>query len=151
MTHFYDIYDIKNPSQYPGGQFWVMFLIALGIIIGFVASCSAKDFTNEQIAKAIWYAEGGNKTAHPYGIKSLKYENRTDKNLSKNEWARKICLNTIRNHRKRHTKHNCGMDFIVCLGARYCPTQGKHLTNDEKRLNKNWIFNVRYYLEKGAK
>ena len=54
-----------------------------------MGGCSpAWAWTNEQIADAIYKAEGGEKTAYPYGIKSLKYENRTDRSLSKIEWAK---------------------------------------------------------------
>lgn len=91
------------------------------------------DFTNEQVADAIYQAEGVH-SKHPYGILT-KYKHTT---------PRQACLNTIKNHRKRHANHNCGLDFIGCLGARYCPIGAK---NDPTGLNKNWIKNVKHFLE----
>jgi len=101
----------------------------------------AQEYTNEQIADAIYIAEGKESACVPYGIKSLKYENRDNKALSRHDWARWICLNTIRNHRARHEAHNCGKDFIECLGSRYCPVS-------EHELNKNWVYNVYSILNK---
>ena len=46
---------------------------------------------------------------------------------------------TVRNHRIRHKNHNCGLDFLECLGNRYCPP-------DAHPLNKNWLPNMRYWL-----
>ncbi len=138
----HNIYDTRKPSMFPDGQFWIMFVMAIMILICFVSSCSAQEFSDEQIANAIYKAE--NSVKYPYGIKSLKYEDRTDKSLTKEQWARKICLNTIKNHRKRHAKHNCGKDFISCLGDRYCPTTIK----SEYHLNKNWVKSVKFFLTK---
>src|SRR4030042_3264400 len=77
------------------------------------------------IIDAIYIAEGGSKAKIPYGILSTKTNN-----------PRQICLNTVRNHRKRHSDHKCGLDFITCLGNRYCPPSA------DPRGNKNWIRNV---------
>jgi len=112
------------------------------IIILFLTGCNqdpvwAKEYTNEQIANAIYWAEGGAKAKVPYGILSIKVKDKAE--------ARQICFNTIRNQRIRHAKHNCGLDFISCLGSRYCPIGAK---NDPKGLNKNWVKNVKFYLEK---
>ena len=51
------------------------------------------------------------------------------------------CACTIRNHHARHEAHACGLEFLECLGNRYCPP-------DAHPLNKNWLKNVRYFLEK---
>ncbi len=138
------LYNTQKKPQYPGGQYWIMLLITVLTILFFAKSCSAQDYTTEQIADAIYLTEGGAKTKFPYGIKSLKYENRSDKKLTKIEWARKICINTINNHKKRHAKHACGKDFVACLGDRYCPLT----ITSEYNLNKNWVSLVNHFLTK---
>jgi hypothetical protein len=102
-----------------------LLLIILPLLLG---------FSDVQIANSIYWAEGGNKTNHPYGI-LVKYKNTS---------PRQACLNTIAHARR---DWNGQGDFISFLGSRYCPTTGK-LNKDEIRLNKNWIFNVHYFLRK---
>jgi hypothetical protein len=85
----------------------------------------------ERLADCIYIAEGGAKTAHPYGILA-HYKTTT---------PRQACINTIR-HAQRDWKGQG--DFIAFLGGRYCPVGAK---NDPKGLNKNWIKNVKYYYE----
>lgn len=92
-------------------------------------------FSDAQIADAIYKAE--NSVKYPYGIKSIDTK-------GNKEYARRICLNTIRNHRKRHMAHKCNMDFITCLGNRYCPLSIK----SEYALNRNWVKNVKHYLQR---
>ena len=123
--------SLQKPSRW---NIWLLlFLLALILwVMGLMSRVRASEYTNDQIANAIYYAEGGDKTSHPYGIKSIPtYGNK--------EYARKICLNTIRNQRKRHAEHNCGKDFLTCLWHRYCPP----VTH---KLNKNWLVNVKFYL-----
>jgi hypothetical protein len=107
----------------------------------YLALCSVTisvraDWTDAEIADAIFKAEGGTKTKHPYGILA-KYKHTT---------PRQACLNTIRGHKKRHSDHNCGKDFISCLAQRYCPVGA---ANDPQNLNVNWKRNVLYFLNKG--
>ncbi len=83
------------------------------------------------LASAIYKAENSKK--FPYGIKSINTH-------GNKEYARKICLNTIRNHKKRHAAHNCKLDFITCLGNRYCPPSAHS-------LNRNWVRLVKHFLE----
>lgn len=116
---------------------------AIGIVL--FSSCNVQSvraeeikYTNDQIANAIYKAEGGAKTRHPYGIKSINtYGNK--------EYARKICLNTIRNNRKRFAKQTKYKDFILFLGSRFCPTN----IPSEYSLNRHWVKNVYYFLNKG--
>lgn len=86
--------------------------------------------TDNDIVNAIYIAEGGSRAKVPYGILSIKT---TD--------PRRICLNTVRNHRKRHAAHSCKLDFITCLANRYCPPQA------DPQGNKNWIRNVKKLTE----
>jgi len=92
-------------------------------------------YTDNQIADAIYLAEGGVKTSHPYGILA-HYKHTT---------PRQACLNTIAHaYRDWDSKG----DFIEFLGSRYCPIGAD---NDPTGLNKNWVKNVKYFLERGNK
>ena len=89
-------------------------------------------FTDSDLANAIFKAEGGSKTSHPYGILA-HYKTTT---------PRQACLNTIAHARR---DWNGEGDFVSFLGSRYCPVGAK---NDPTGLNKNWIGNVKYFLER---
>lgn len=104
-------------------------------LIGLCAliNAHAAEFTDEEIVKAIYLAEGGAKTRHPYGILT-KYKTTT---------PRQACFNTVKNQRKRHAKHNCGKEFLACLRDRYCPLGA---SNDPQNLNRFWLKNVKFYL-----
>ena len=90
-------------------------------------SSFADEYSNDQIADAIYIAEGGANTNHPYGILA-KYKTTT---------PRQACINTIIHARKDWDGKG---DFIEFLGSRYCPIGAK---NDPTGLNKNWVKNVR--------
>jgi len=108
-------------------------LLCAGIVI-LASSCVFGGEIDEGLADAIFKAEGGHKATWLYGIKSVSYTDEAD--------ARRICLNTIRNHRKRHAKHTCGVEFVECLGNRYCPPT-------IHPLNKHWVKNVKYFYDNG--
>lgn len=115
------------------------------IFVSLLSSCQpvpAFSYTNEQIAEAIFLAEGGFKAQYLYGIRSVKYNNF--------EEARKICLNTIKNNRRRYRdygykKYNTYLEF---LASRYAPISG-NLTEKERDLNRYWLSNVLYFLKGG--
>ena len=114
--------------------FTITLLLVLVIIVGMAR---ASEYTDDQIANAIYKAE--NSVKYPYGIKFINtYGNK--------EYARKICLNTIRNNRKRFINQARYTDFIEFLGSRYCPTTIK----SEYYLNKNWVSNVKFWLAKSS-
>ena len=92
------------------------------------------DIDANRLANAIYKAEGGARAVKPFGILSVPCEGYAE--------CRQICLNTIRNHVKRHADHECGLDFITCLGRRYCPPTAH-------KLNRNWVKNVSYYYNRG--
>ena len=96
----------------------------------------AKEYTNEQIANAIYWAEGGAKAKVPYGILSVKVKDEAE--------ARRVCINTIRNNRIRFTQQTKYKDFIEFLGSRYCPVSAH-------KLNRFWVGNVKKFLAKGVK
>lgn len=87
------------------------------------------------LADAIYRAEGGAKTRHPYGI-IKKYKTTT---------PRQACINTIKSNLKRYRASKSTEDFITFMSRSYCPIGAE---NDPTGLNKNWVKNVRYYYEK---
>ncbi len=122
-----------------------MKLIPLILLLTLIPTCQpafAINYTNEEIADAIFKAEGGMKAQYWYGIRSVKYDSLKE--------ARKICLNTIRNQRKRHSKHNCELTYLECLHNRYAPTKG-NLSQVEMNLNRYWLTNVLFFLNQGGK
>jgi hypothetical protein len=87
------------------------------------ASCGvvhASEIDIEKLANAIYKAEGGEKTKHPYGILA-KYKKTT---------PRQACINTIKSNLKRW---NGKGDFILYLSRTYAPIGA---SNDPKGLNK---------------
>ena len=96
----------------------------------------AQAYSDEQLATAIWYAEGGARAVKPYGILSVK--------VSGAEEARRVCLNTIRNNRVRWQKAGAKGDYLEFLANRYCPVN----CENDNGSNKFWLRNVRYYLSR---
>ena len=106
--------------------------VLLGILLVslFVpAFCMAEQIDESRLADAIYIAEGGKNTSHPYGILT-KYKTTT---------PRQACINTIRSAKVRFAKYKGKDDFITFLGRTYCPVGAK---NDPTGLNKNWVKNV---------
>ena len=89
-------------------------------------------YSNEQIVEAIGKAE--NSIKYPYGIKSIDTK-------GNKEYARRICLNSVRNGRARWVKADRPEDLIVYISLRYCPPTAH-------RLNSNWVKNVKGFLTK---
>ena len=118
-------------------------LIAIAFSLLFASLCHAEVYDSEEIANAIYRAEGGSKTEHPYGILSVKCKGK--------EECRKICLNTIENTFTRWQAEGSSVDFLSYLANRYCPTIGPKLTKSERKLNKFWLKNVKFYLTKGER
>lgn len=105
----------------------------------------AYEYTDYQIVNAIYKAEGGENATYLYGIRSVKY--------STPQEARRICYNTVRNNRRRYAEYGYKDygSYLEFLASRYAPTKGSNLSKAEHRLNKNWLKNVRYFLEKANK
>lgn len=102
----------------------VIWSILLALFLIFACSqAKAEEYTDNQIADAIYKAENSKK--YPYGVKSINTHGNKD-------YARKICLNSIRNARKRCE----GRDLIACMGERYSPPA----------TNPNWVRLVKYFL-----
>ena len=105
---------------------WLPFILTCLVLTAKAAQPLSKA-QEERLADAIYIAEGGAKTKHPYGILK-KYKTTT---------PRQACINTIRSNRKRWDGRG---DFVVFLGATYCPINAP---NDPKGLNVNWVKNVK--------
>jgi len=79
---------------------------------------------NDKLADAIYKAEGGVNTKYPYGVKSINTH-------GNKEYARKICINSIKSAKKRWTCND--VDFITFLGKTYSPPA----------INPHWVKNVK--------
>jgi len=118
--------------------FWfVAFCLVQAFLLIYCINGEAAEYTDVQIVDAIYRAEGGKKAQFPYGIRSIKCEGEAE--------CRQICLNTVRNNRKRFAKQTKYTDFIAFLGSRYCPVGAE---NDPHGLNNHWVKNVRYFLNR---
>jgi hypothetical protein len=93
----------------------------------------------ERLADAIYQAEGGAHTSHPYGILA-KYRHTS---------PRTACINTICHRRRDWVKAGhpgvINGQFIEYMGKSYCPVGA---FNDPGGLNMNWVKNVMYYYNK---
>lgn len=114
----------------------IALLLALLLVLFFVGS-NSQNYTDEQIVNAIYKAEGSEKAKKPFGILSVPCEGYDS--------CRQICLNTVKNNRKRYADygHKDYDTYLEFLASRYCPIGAD---NDPKGLNKNWLKNVRYFL-----
>ena len=108
------------------------FILLLLIFFSICGILYAQEYDAKEICNAIFIIEGGENTNYPYGIKSIKCE-------GKNQ-CEKICLNTVKNNRKRFAIQKTEKDFLKFLQSRYCP-------NSEK-LCENWLKNLKFYLVK---
>jgi hypothetical protein len=112
--------------------FCVILATIIIIVLGlWISKAHAETVDVEKLATAIYYAEGGAKTSHPYGV-LVHYKHTT---------PRQAAINTI-NHALRDW--NGKGDFVSFLGRRYCPVGAK---NDPRGLNRNWIRNVKHFME----
>lgn len=89
-----------------------------------------------RIANAIYKAEGGAKTRHPYGILA-KYKKTS---------PRQACINTVQHKYSDWVASGDPRPFITYLASKYAP---RHVSNDPFDLNRNWEKNVRFYMGEG--
>ena len=99
------------------------------------AWAGSEDIPAERVADAIYRAEGGAKTRHPYGVLSVKVSGEAE--------ARRVCLNSIRNSRQRWEKAGRPGEWLVYFQKRWAPL---NTANDPNGLNRNWLKNVRHFL-----
>jgi hypothetical protein len=98
------------------------------------AGKSVGGYDVERLATAIYHAEGGSVTIHPYGILE-KYKTTT---------PRQACINTILHKHHDWVALGSHGDFLTYLASKYCPVGA---ANDPTGLNKNWLKNVSFYME----
>ncbi len=108
---------------------WCIALAAMLILVSSCGVVHASEIDIDRLANAIYKAEGGAKTRHPYGILA-KYKHTT---------PRQACINTIKSNLKRW---NGKGSFIEALGKVYCPVGA---SNDPRGLNRNWVRNVKKF------
>lgn len=91
----------------------------------------------KKMARAIYLAEGGNKTRFPYGIKSLSVSDRNT--------ARTICLKAIDRHWKLWSDDGqpggFPRGFVIAMATHWCPMKTDSIGHT------NWIRNVCWFLE----
>ena len=116
---------IWHLTQFLKAIFWG--LVFIGFVLGVLFLCTTWVGADDQIANAIYLAEGGKKARQAYGIEGYKCTGGS---------CRKIALNTIRNQRARHSAHQCSFTYLECLSRRYCPPN--HVV---------WLKNVKWFLE----
>lgn len=122
----------KNNPQTP--LFWLILVFGVLVIVGLCyLPVKAEEYSDSAIVEAIYKAEGGSRTKHPYGIKSVK----TYGNKAK---AKQICLNSVKNGRKRWIEAEKPCDLITFIGLRYSPPA----------INPNWVKLVYHFIKKGA-
>ncbi len=129
--------ELDRDKKYPLAN--LVFLLLIILMLGIAKCAPAEEYTNNQIVNAIYKAEGGDHAKYPYGIRSIECRSRIECSI--------VCLNTVKNNRQRYIKYGYKSysDFIAFLASKYCPIGAG---NDPKKLNQNWLKNVRYFLEK---
>ena len=122
------------------GVAMVSAIIILVLVLFGCTTAHAEEYSDDQIVKAIYMAEGGKHAQYPYGIRSVSCESGSS--------CARICKNTVRNNRKRYERYGYKSysDFVSFLASRYCPLKAG---NDPKGLNANWKRNVNFYLKRG--
>ena len=128
-----------------GLPWWPLLIVAWGaalvvLMVAFIRvseAGAAEIRTYDQLADAIYWAEGGPKAKKPYGILSVP--------CSGHDECRRICINTIRNNvwRFKDWGHREYDSYLEFLASRYAPIGAG---NDPGGLNVNWLKNVRWFL-----
>lgn len=89
-----------------------------------------------KVADAIYWAEGGKKAKHPYGL--IYYH-------IPNHLYRDICLEYLNDYYTEWlTERNT--DFLTYLASKWAPIKGRGVTRSASKLNRNWLKNVRYFV-----
>lgn len=102
--------------------------IVICLFLACRVNAALPDVQANKLANAIYVVEGGNKTKHPYGIKSVK----TGGNKLK---ARRICIRTIQNTHNKWLKENKPNNFLDYLANKYCPVASDEIGNLHWRRN----------------
>ncbi len=136
----------KNTAEFRQGATGILLALAFGLLamVLLMSSCvQAKEVITEpnidgyslnQWCNAIYKAEGGAKTHHPYGILK-RYATTT---------PLQACKNTVRHKYSDWVKEGRAGTFVAYLGAKYCPVG----CDNDRGTNKYWISNVKYWLRR---
>lgn len=126
LTIHYSQYWSHPLSQDPANslQCVIKGLIYGLLLLVLVPTLEASEIDAERLCGAIYKAEGGAKTRHPYGIMQ-KYKTTT---------PRQACLNTVASAKKRYDTSD---EFISYLAYTYCPLDAE-----------NWAKNVKWFYDK---
>jgi len=109
------------------------FIVVCFLFLYFILA-HAEIINIEKLADSIYWAEGGAKTNHPYGILA-HYKHTT---------PRMACINTINSSLRRFAKQTKERDFIHFLSLTYCPIG----CSNDNGTNRFWERNVKYFLAK---
>lgn len=112
---------------------FIFLILTMTVSLMFAMPAQAAVYDAEQIATAIYYAEGGARAKKPFGVLSVPCDNYTS--------CRQICLNTIENTFTRWQIAGSPGDFLTFLANRYCPPG--HCPDTAA-----WLKNVKYFMEK---
>lgn len=85
-----------------------------------------------RLADAIYKAEGGARTRHPYGIME-RYKHTT---------PREACINTLKHKYRDWVASGSRGDYLEYLAAKYAPVG----CDTDNGTNHYWLKNVRYHL-----
>ena len=106
------------------------------VMLLLVVCVPAQAYTADEFCDAIYHAEGGENTRHPYGVLSVSCETAKE--------CRRICINSYNNNQRRFANQSKHTDFVDFFGSRWAPVGA---TNDPQGLNVNWVKNVRWFLD----
>lgn len=107
--------------------------ISLLLLASYTSSAELTEQQVNKICSCIEKVENSKK--YYFGIKSVPIKGNNEQ--ERYEYARRICINTIKNNYRRYQQSNkvehCYLDY---LANRYCPN------SCDKIGNKNWINNI---------
>ncbi len=86
----------------------------------------------EKLADIIYIIEGKELARQPYGIESIECDNE--------QACRRICINSIRNNKRRWIEAEKPEGFLKFMAQRYCPPR-----------QKRWVRMIKFYLMKRGK
>lgn len=109
-------------------------LLLLLLCPALVSASLSTQYVN-RMADAIKVTE--NSKRYPFGIKSIQPPAHIKTQAELEAWARRICVNTIRNNHSRWVNAGKPCEFIDFLADKYCPP------SVDKIGSSNWRRNVR--------
>ena len=119
----------------------VLGVICVILLVGCSNAPKSSTFNIEKLSQAIFWAEGGYRTAHPFGI--LKGCDAGEAGQCE-YLAGEILRIYLQRYRALPKKQG---DFISYLARHWAPVNAE---NDPKGLNRNFERNVRYFYTKGT-